>query len=159
VPALPAFSDRWADALTMWAGVDIDAVAALGFDRDTVARCTDAGRAIEASASWDGDALLHVDLRSDNLCLLDDRVVLVDWNGACRGPAGLDQTAWAPSLALEGGPQPWELVPDAALQHVAFVTGWFANRAPLPAIPDAPKVRPFQLAQLRVCLPWMMKLL
>lgn len=154
VPSLPTF-----DAVDMWTHVDVDAVARLGFDRDLVGRLTDAGRTIESSASFDGDALLHMDLRSDNLCLLDDRVVLVDWNNACRGQDGIDVVAWAPSLALEGGPNPWELLPDPALHHVAFVAGYFARNAPLPPIPDAPRVRPFQLAQLQVCLPWFARLL
>jgi hypothetical protein len=160
VPALPSFEERQTGNVRQWALVDVDAVTALGFDRGLVAACADAGRAIDATASYDGDCLLHMDLRSDNLCVLDDgRVVFVDWNGACRGEAGIDETAWAPSLTLEVGTPPWELVPDAAAHHVAFITGYFAQRAPLPAIPDAPFVRPFQLAQLRVSLPWFARLL
>jgi hypothetical protein len=151
---LPSIEERWGGDIRCWGEVDVDAVAGLGFDRGWVARLTDAGREIEASATFDGDALLHMDLRSDNLCLAGDRVVLVDWNGACRGERGLDEAVWAPSLALEGGPDPWDLLPRAAVHHVAFLTGYFASRAPLPTIPDAPRVRPFQLAQLRVALPW-----
>ena len=159
VPSLPTFSTLWGGSLDMWARVDVDAVAALGFDRDEIARLAEAGRAIESSASFDGDHLVHVDLRSDNLCLLEDRVVLVDWNNACRGQEGFDAVGWAPSLALEGGPQPWDLIPDPALHHVAFLTGYFARNAPLPTIPHAPRVRPFQLAQLQVCVPWMARVL
>jgi hypothetical protein len=158
VPTLPPFDDGQNDNLRQWRFVDVDAVAALGFDRGLVAALADAGREVDASATYDGDCLLHMDLRSDNLCLLEDRVVLVDWNGACRGEGGLDEVAWAPSLSLEVGTPPWELVPDAAVHHVAFVTGYFAQRSPLPTIPDAPFVRPFQLAQLRVSLPWFARL-
>jgi hypothetical protein len=159
LPSLPAFEASCSDMVRQWREVDVDAVAALGFDRALVADLTAAGREIDAGASFDGDALLHLDLRSDNLCIADDgRVVLVDWNGACRGQAGLDEVCWAPSLTLEGGPHPWELLPDAAAHHVSFVTGYFASRAPLPAIPDAPRVRPFQLAQLRVSIPWFARL-
>lgn len=157
-PLLPTFEERWVGQIRMWDGVDVDAVVVLGFERDVVARLTAAGREIDAAATYDGDALLHMDLRSDNLCVLDDRPVLVDWNGACRGEAGLDEVAWAPSLALEGGPMPWDLLPDAALHHVSFLTGYFANRSPMPPIPDAPRVRAFQLAQLRVCIPWFARL-
>ena len=159
VRALPTFSEGWNGDVHMWSGVDVDAVSARGFEREVVSRLTEAGQAIETDASFDGDALVHGDVRSDNLCILDDRVVLVDWNGACRGQPGVDVTFWAPSLTLEGGPQPWDVVPDAALHHVAFLTGYFASRAPLPPIPDAPGVRPFQLAQLRICLPWFARLL
>jgi hypothetical protein len=159
VPSLPSFDERVAGDVHLWDDVDVDAVAALGFDAALVARLADAGREIQSTASFDGEALLHLDLRSDNLCLLDDgRVVLVDWNGACRGQAGLDEACWAPSLHLEGGPDPWDLLPDAAPHHVAFITGYFASRAPQQPIPDAPRVRPFQLAQLRVALPWFARL-
>lgn len=154
VPSLPGFS-----APRFWEQVDVDAVAALGFDRAHVAAVAEAGREIDAGASFEGEALLHMDLRSDNLCITDEgRVVLVDWNNACRGQAGLDEACWAPSLALEGGPQPWDLLPDAAAHHVSFLTGYFARHAPLPPILDAPRVRPFQLAQLQVALPWFARL-
>jgi hypothetical protein len=38
------------------------------------------------AASYSGSAFLHMDLRSDNMCLLGQRVVLVDRNWAVRGP-------------------------------------------------------------------------
>ena len=41
--------------------------------------------AAAGSADLGGDALLHGDVRSDNLCFRDGRAVLVDWNWACRG--------------------------------------------------------------------------
>jgi Phosphotransferase enzyme family len=64
-------------------------------------------------AELDGDDLLHADVRSDNLCFKDDGPVLVDWNIACIGNGGFDVAFWLPSLRLEGGPQPWEVFPDA----------------------------------------------
>src|SRR5688572_27131111 len=47
VPSLPTFTALWGGALEMWAHVDVDAVAALGFDRDLIARLTAAGRELE----------------------------------------------------------------------------------------------------------------
>ncbi len=45
--------------------------------------------AADAAAVLDGEHLLHLDVRSDNLCFVGERAVLVDWNLACRGnPAG-----------------------------------------------------------------------
>jgi aminoglycoside phosphotransferase (APT) family kinase protein len=41
-------------------------------------------RATEA-APIEGDALLHLDVRSDNVCIRDRSAVLVDWNQACVG--------------------------------------------------------------------------
>jgi hypothetical protein len=58
-----------------------------------------------------------------------------------------------PSLRLEGGPEPDQLLPHAH-GFAALLAGFFGSRAGLPAPPTAPRVRPFQLAQLRVTLPW-----
>jgi Phosphotransferase enzyme family len=99
-----------------------------------------------------GDSLLHFDVRSDNLCIRDGRVVLVDWNHACIGPADLDVACWIPSLALEGGPAAGEL--GAGDRFAVLVAGFFASLAGLPPPEGAPRVREFQLAQLEVALPW-----
>jgi aminoglycoside phosphotransferase (APT) family kinase protein len=109
----------------------------------------------EAFADCDlsGDDFLHLDVRSDNLCLDDGRVVLVDWNHAHVGNGLLDVVAWLPSLRLEGGPEPWELVPESG-GFAALMAGFFAGRAGLPAPPTAPDVRVFQLRQAEVALPW-----
>jgi thiamine kinase-like enzyme len=104
-------------------------------------------------APIDGDALLHLDVRSDNLCIAERGAVLVDWNHVCVGNADLDVAAWLPSLRLEGGPEPEEILPGAP-GFAALLAGFFGSRAGLPAPPTAPHVRPFQLAQLRVALPW-----
>ncbi len=73
----------------------------------------------------DGDALLHLDVRSDNLCFRDGVALLVDWNWASLGNAELDVGAWLPSLALEGGPDPWEVLPGAG-EIAAFMAGIWA---------------------------------
>jgi thiamine kinase-like enzyme len=113
----------------------------------------------ETRGTLDGDALVHFDVRSDNLCLLDDRVVLVDWNNAARGRPDYDVVAFAQGVTVEGGPPPDEIAPDADPFLVAMLTSYFARNAPKPLIPDAPRVRDIQRAQLRVCLPWMCRLL
>jgi 2-polyprenyl-3-methyl-5-hydroxy-6-metoxy-1,4-benzoquinol methylase len=100
-----------------------------------------------------GTDLVHGDLRSDNLCFTQQRVVLVDWNGARRGNSAYDLAAVAPSLRLEGGPLPDELVPGEGALGV-LVCGYFAANAGLRPIPDAPLVRKIQLRQLRIALPW-----
>jgi hypothetical protein len=100
-----------------------------------------------------GDDLLHFDVRSDNLCFVDDRALFVDWNLACTGNGRFDVAFWLPSLTLEGGPEPWEVLPDAG-PLAAAVAGFFAARAGLPRAPGAPTVRAFQRAQAEVALPW-----
>jgi hypothetical protein len=118
---------------------------------------------LEASRAvlLDGDELLHFDVRSDNVCIDDGRAVLVDWNLACVGNAAFDVAFWLPSLTLEHGPQPEELRRDRpdVDDFAAIVAGFFAARAGLPAPPGAPTVRPFQLAQLEVALPWAVRVL
>ncbi len=101
----------------------------------------------------DGDALVHLDVRSDNLCFVGDRVVLIDWNLACRGNPRVDVAAWLPSLADEGGPDPMAIMPgEPAL--AALMSGFFAARAGLPPPEGAPRVRGVQLSQLKRALPW-----
>jgi hypothetical protein len=101
----------------------------------------------------DGDAFLHLDVRSDNLCLREGRAVLVDWNLAHVGNPLLDVVAWLPSLKLEGGPDPWELVSDSR-GLAALLAGFFASRAGLPPPTTAPRVREFQRRQAEVAMPW-----
>jgi hypothetical protein len=110
-------------------------------------------REAAAECHLSGDALLHLDVRSDNLCFRDGRVLLVDWNLACVGNPLLDVVAWLPSLRLEGGPDPWQVVPDSQ-GLAALIVGFFAGRVGLPPPPTAPTVREFQLRQAEVALPW-----
>ena len=104
----------------------------------------------------DGDALLHGDVRSDNLCLRDGRAVLFDWSHARIGNPGFDVAFWLPSLALEGGPLPDAFGVD---DFAVYVAGFFAGLAGLPPPEGAPHVRGFQLAQLEVALPWACRVL
>lgn len=109
--------------------------------------------AAEAGCDTGGEQLLHCDLRSDNLCLTSDRAIIVDWNLACLGNGQLDLGFWLPSLAYEGGPLPETILPHAPTV-AAWVAGFFAARAGLPMIPDAPRVRLVQQQQLTTALPW-----
>jgi thiamine kinase-like enzyme len=105
------------------------------------------------AAPVDGDSLIHLDVRSDNLCTIDGRAVLVDWNWLSLGAPEMDIVGWACSLRLEGGPQPWELVPEAP-EFAAFLASVFAATAGLPPPDTAPTVREFQARQLAIALDW-----
>jgi hypothetical protein len=106
------------------------------------------------TAPFAGDALLHLDVRSDNICLRGGRAVLVDWNFGCLGNPDVDVAAWVPSLRAEGGPEPWELL-SGEPGLASWVAGFFAARAALPPPPTAdPSLRALQLAQLEAALPW-----
>jgi hypothetical protein len=116
----------------------------------------DALPALEAAsdpAPIHGSALLHLDVRSDNVCFRNGSAVLVDWVAAVVGNPDLDIAFWLPSLEADGGPQPEAILPNAP-ELAAWVAGFFCSRAGEPPIRDAPHVRPLQLAQSRTALPW-----
>jgi hypothetical protein len=103
-----------------------------------------------------GDSLVHLDVRSDNLCIADRGAVIFDWNLAHRGNPDLDLACWAPSLRLEGGPPPHEILTGSP-ELAAALAGFFASRAGLPPPQTAPQVRSFQLAQAQVAIPWALR--
>jgi Ser/Thr protein kinase RdoA (MazF antagonist) len=113
-----------------------------------------------------GDTLVHLDIRADNILLTDDgRVYFVDWPHAHVGPAWLDAVAFAPSVAMQGGPQPERVLsrwpgasaadPDAVNAALASVAGFFTHRALLPPPPGLPTLRAFQAAQGEVARRWL----
>jgi aminoglycoside phosphotransferase (APT) family kinase protein len=113
---------------------------------------------LEESCPTAGESLSHWDLRSDNICLTGERAVFVDWNLACLSNPRLDLGFWLPSLAYESGIKPEKILPDAP-EVAAWVSGFFAARAGLPIIPDAPRVRFVQRRQLETALPWAVRAL
>jgi hypothetical protein len=106
------------------------------------------------SAPLHGDALLHFDVRSDNVCFRHGRALLIDWNWASVGNPLADTAFWLPSLHAEGGPAPEDVLPDGAAELAACAAGFFAAHASRPPIASAPHVRPLQLRQSRTSLPW-----
>lgn len=118
-------------------------------------QCLPAILAVADFAGLDGDSIVHLDVRSDNLCFRGNQPVLFDWNHAALGNPQFDLAFWLPSLTLEGGPQPSAVLTDPDPTVVTLVAGFFASRAGLPLLPKLPLVREFQLRQLRVALPWM----
>lgn len=112
-----------------------------------------------------GESLLHGDLRADNLLLEGDRVWVVDWPGACRGAPLFDLVAFAPSVAMQGGPQPEDLFlrrpasryvhSDAVDVLVCAISGYFTHRSLQPPEPGLPTVRAFQAAQATIARSWL----
>jgi thiamine kinase-like enzyme len=151
----PIGSDR--ERLVMgWAEIEAEPGPFLSLgvcSQEWLERALPSLRQSSESAPIEGDSVLHVDVRSDNLCLAERGAVLVDWNHACIGNPDLDVACWLPSLRLEGGPEPHDVLPGAG-GFAALLAGFFGCRAGLPAPLTAPNVRAFQLAQLRVSLPW-----
>lgn len=192
-PALPwraaeldqvvATLDRIAATLTP-APADVPTVAdGLGADFDgwrTLAAGPDPGlldpwsrahldRLARVEATWAehaaGDTLLHADIRADNLLLTGEGVVVVDWPWACRGAAIVDLVLFAPSVAMQGGPPPAELLarsrPGRAADRglltvlVCGLAGFLIERSLRPPPPGLPGVRAFQAAQGGIARRWL----
>jgi hypothetical protein len=116
-------------------------------------------RTAAREADLGGGALLHFDVRSDNICFRGGSAVLVDWNLTTVGHPQLDVVGWLPSLQAEGGPAPEEILPEADPRLVSMIAAFFCARAARPPIPTAPRVRSVQLVQGRTALPWAARVL
>jgi hypothetical protein len=154
--------ERQRQFLSGWRGVEADPIPFLGLELASPGWLEGALPEL-ANASdravLSGSSLVHFDVRSDNLALLSDRTVLVDWASPAVGNPLLDIVGWLPSLHFEGGPRPDQVLGAEATELAALVAGYFALHAGLPPPPTAPTVRAIQLASLRVALPWACRLL
>ena len=93
----------------------------------------------ELEAPLEGDQLVHLDIRSDNVCIRDGRAILVDWNWACVGNAAIDFATSLPSIHMEGGPDPRELAPPGSEPFAALAAGYLcAPRGPAADLTAAP---------------------
>ena len=111
-----------------------------------------------------GNTLLHLDLRGDNMLLTDHGVVIVDWPHARVGAPWIDAVFFAPSVAMEQGLQPEELIArldatrDADPEHLTLgiigVAGFFTHHGALPPVDGLPGLREFQEAQGAVARRW-----
>ncbi|GAA1918580.1 phosphotransferase family protein [Streptantibioticus ferralitis] len=116
-------------------------------------------------AAVDGTTLLHADLRADNMLLVGNDVVFVDWAWACVGAAWVDAVAFAPSVAMQGGPPPQWLLdrcpraatadPEAVTAVVAAVAGYFTEQALLPSPASLPSLRDVQARQGHQARAWL----
>jgi aminoglycoside phosphotransferase (APT) family kinase protein len=119
----------------------------------------------EAAAS--GPTLIHCDLRADNILLTGDRVVFVDWPHASLAAGWVDLVEMLPSIAMQGGPKPWEIfdshplgrdAPGEAVTAVlAAFAGYFIYGSRLPAPPGLPTLRAFQRDQGLPALEWLVR--
>ena len=170
--AMPIFHEHHWDAFTRWQAladaVDLDArLASLGEDGDWVAARLDfliewEREAIEASK---GDALVHGDLRADNLVLTASGIVIVDWPHASRGAAWLDLVGYLPSHEMYGGGSARAAFRAHSLSLgvtnaeeralVAALAGYFTVQSTEPAVPALPGLREFQRAQAVPALNWL----
>lgn len=118
----------------------------------------------QAPDAVDGNTLLHLDVRADNMLLAENEVWLFDWAWACVGAAWVDVVGFAPSVAMQGGPPPEQVLarhpaarsanPTHITAAVAAVAGYFTHGALQPPPPGLPTLREFQAAQGEVARDW-----
>ena len=142
------------DRLDSWSRAHLDQLAAL--------EATWAGHTA-------GDTLLHADLRADNILITDQGAIVVDWPWACRGAAFTDLVLFAPSVAMQGGPPPADLIassrsgraaaPQAVAALVCAMAGYLTERSLQPPPPGLPTLRAFQAAQATIAREWLAQLL
>ncbi len=112
-----------------------------------------------------GSTLVHGDVRADNVLVTHDGVVFVDWPHGAVGNPAFDVVGWAPSVELEGGPEPEELLARYEQERVldaetvtvllAAIAGFFVSHSLEPPTPGLPTLRSFQAAQGAVALAWL----
>lgn len=117
-----------------------------------------------------GDALVHGDLRADNMLIDHEhaKIALVDWPHASVGAPWLDLAFMLPSVAMQGGGDPQDLfwsqpVTDGLpVDHLraalAGMAGHLAYGAMQPAPRGIPNLRRFQRAQAEAALRWLREL-
>jgi aminoglycoside phosphotransferase (APT) family kinase protein len=126
-----------------------------------------AGLESEWEAASAGATLLHFDLRADNILLTADRVLVVDWPHASLGAGWMELLQILPSIAMQGGPKPWEIfdshplgrrAPERKVTAVlAAVAGYFVRQSRLPSPPGLPTLRAFQRDQGIPAVEWLMR--
>jgi aminoglycoside phosphotransferase (APT) family kinase protein len=123
----------------------------------------------DALAACEGAALVHGDLRADNVMIDHDhdggRVALIDWPHASVGARWLDLAFMLPSVAMQGGGAPQDLFwsrpasrgvePERLRAAVAGLAGYFAHGALQPAPVGIPNLRRFQAAQAQHAAAWL----
>jgi aminoglycoside phosphotransferase (APT) family kinase protein len=100
-----------------------------------------------------GSTLVHNDVRSDNLCIVGARVVLVDWGNALRGHPEHDLATVLSTMPLEGGPDPFDVLPGGGA-WAAYHAARAARRAYLPDPGTPPWLRSVLRRITAVCLAW-----
>ncbi|MEU6933088.1 phosphotransferase [Streptomyces sp. NPDC046374] len=126
------------------------------------------GRLVDREAAWiaaaAGSALIHGDLRADNVLLADDRVMVVDWPWAAVGASWFDVVAMGPSVIMQGAPDAMSLLdqhlcargadPEDVTTVLIAMAGYFLRQSVQAPPPGLPTVRGFQRAQGEAALDW-----
>jgi aminoglycoside phosphotransferase (APT) family kinase protein len=124
----------------------------------------------EAETRWtadaSGDALVHGDLRADNMIATGDGVVLVDWAHATAGAPWTDFADLGAQLIISGHePEAvdaalasvltWKQAPaEAVSSYLVALAGYWTRSSRLPAPHSVPALRPYQARAAAAGLRW-----
>lgn len=125
-----------------------------------------AGLARAGLAALAGDALVHGDLRADNILLTADGTVFLDWPWAARGAPWVDALSVLLNVKtldpaanvdqwLAGHPVFAGAAPEAVSAVLAGWAGYFLDMSRRPAPPGIPTLRAFQRKQADVLISWL----
>lgn len=120
-----------------------------------------------AGAAALGETLTHCDLRADNLLLTEERVWFLDWPHVKTCAAWVAVMFLAPSVTMQGGPPPEEIVaahpawraadPEGVTAVLAATAGYFTEQEFRPPPPGLPTLRAFQRGQAAVARDWLLR--
>ncbi len=159
-------NDLFATTVRGWRRLRDERPSRLGYLDEWSRRNLGALIAIEDTAGdvLEGNTLLHLDIRADNILITPDRIWFVDWPHALVGPAWLDVVAFAPSVTMQGGPPPEDVISrhfatraadkDAITAALVAIAGYFSHLAVQPPPPGLPTIRAFQAAQGAAAREW-----
>ena len=103
----------------------------------------------------DGGAFVHLDVRSDNLCFVEDSVRLIDWSAARLGHPYIDQHYWATTLLGETGRRYPQMLTAGAVNHFVMLAGYYAGVADGAQATQASEARVRRAADaVHALLPW-----
>ncbi|MFE2886887.1 aminoglycoside phosphotransferase family protein [Streptomyces graminifolii] len=128
-----------------------------------------ARRLAEMEAEWArasaGSALVHADLRADNILLTEDRVVFVDWAHGAVGASWFDVVFLAGSVIMHNGREGIDVLdehlaeravdPEAVNCVLTAATGFFLYQSLQPIPPNLAGLRDFQRVQGEATLGWL----
>ena len=161
-----AAGEMWGPWFSHWADIATDPARVAALEPPCVAHLDELG---ELDRLWPaavaGDALVHLDVRHDNLVLTPVAVFLVDWAFGARAAPWVDLVCLLPGVAADGGPDPesvwradpWHdcVDPDGFDAFLAAWAGMLTYFSALPggALPEA--LRRVHDRQARAARAWL----
>ncbi|MEV6984493.1 phosphotransferase [Sphaerisporangium sp. NPDC051017] len=166
LPDVPSASTICVPMIHGWDELATDPPADLGaWERDNLPLL------VELEAAWaaraDGPALVHGDIRPDNLLITaHETVVVVDWAKPRRGNQWRDLTDLIPHMIMTGhapdaaeralhGLQFWERAPAEAITgYAAAYAGFWTRMSRKPDPPGVPNLRAYQRRAAGAAIAW-----